>query len=43
MVVSVTTPPNIDMSHVYELNHKFPLPSGVIPIDVIHKYDHKIP
>ena len=39
-IVSVKTPPNIDTSHVYELNHKFPLTSGVILIDVIHKFDH---
>ena len=42
-VVSVETPPNIDTSQVYELNHKFPLPSGVIPIDIIHKFDNKVP
>ena len=45
--VSVKTPPNIDKSQVYELNHKFPLPSGIdiidVTIDVIHKFDHKIP
>ena len=23
--------------------HKFPLPSGVIPIDVVHKFDSKVP
>ena len=42
-IVSVKTPPNVDTSHAYDLNHKFPLPSGLIPIDVIHKFDHKIP
>ena len=42
-IVSVKTPPNIDASHVYKLNLKFPLPSDVILIDVIHKFDHKIP
>ena len=42
-VVSVKTPQNIGASHVYKLNHKFPLPSGVIPIDIIHKFDYKIP
>ena len=42
-VVSVKTPPNVDTSQVYELNHKLPLPSGMIPIDTIHKFDHKIP
>ena len=43
IIVSVKTPPNIDISHVYELNHKFPLPSSVIPMDVMHKFDRKIP
>ena len=42
-VVSVKTPPKVDASQVYKLNHKFPLPSSVILIDVIHKFDHKIP
>ena len=42
-IVSIKTPPNVDTSHVYELNHKFPLPSSVIPIAVMHKFDHKIP
>ena len=42
-VVSVKITPNIDISHVYELNHKFPLPRSVILIDVIHKRDYKIP
>ena len=41
--VSVKTFPNIDTGLVYELNQKFLLPGGVIPIDVIHKFDHKIP
>ena len=41
MLPRVTT--NIDASHIYELNQKFPLPSGVILIDVIHKFDDKIP
>ena len=41
-IVLVKTPPNIDASHVYELNHKFPLPSSVIPIDVIHKFEYNI-
>ena len=42
-VVSIKTPPNIDVSHVYELNHKFSLPSSVIQIDVVHKFDNKVP
>ena len=42
-IISNKTPPNIDINHVCELNHKFSLPSGVIPIDVIHTFDHKIP
>ena len=42
-IVSVKTPPNINTSQVYKLNHKFPLPSGMIPIDVVHKFDNKVP
>ena len=42
-IVSGKHPPNIDTSQVYELNHKFSLPSSVIPIDVMHTFDHKIP
>ena len=41
-VVSVKTPPNIDTSQVCKLNHKFPLPHGMIPIDVVHKFDKKV-
>ena len=42
-IITVKTCPNIDINHVYELNHKFSLPSGVIPIGIISKFDHKIP
>ena len=42
-VDSVKTPPNIDTSEVYELNHKFLLPSSMIPINVVHKFDNKVP
>ena len=42
-VVSVKTLPNINTSHIYKLNHKFPLPSSMTPIDVIHKFDNKVP
>ena len=41
-VVSVKTWPNVDTNHVYKLNHKFPLPSSVIPIDIVHKLDNKV-
>ena len=42
-VVSVKTPTNVDTSLVYELNQKFPLPSSMIPIDIVHKFDNKVP
>ena len=42
-VVSVKTPPNINKSQIYEISYKFPLPSGVVPIYVVHKFDKKVP
>ena len=42
-VVSVRTPPNINTSEIYKINYKFPLPSGVIPIDVVYRFDNKVP
>ena len=41
--VSVKTPPNVDTSQVDKLNHRFPLPGGMIPIDIVHKFDDKVP
>ena len=42
-MVLVKTPSNVNKSQIYELNHKFPLPSSLIPIDVVHKFDNKVP
>ena len=42
-VVSVKIPPHIDIIQIYKLNHKFPLPSGMIPIDAVHKFNNKVP
>ena len=42
-VVSIKTPTNISANQTYEINHKFPLPSSMIPIDVVHKIDNKVP
>ena len=42
-VVSVEMPPNVNTGQIYKLNHKFPLPSSTIPIDVVHKFDNKVP
>ena len=42
-VVSIKTPPNVSTNQAYKINHKFPLPSGMIPIDVVHKFNNKVP
>ena len=42
-VVSIKTPPNINTSQIYKINYKFPLSSGIIPIDVVHNFDNKVP
>ena len=42
-VVSIKTPLNISTNQTYEINHKFPLQSGVIQIDVVHKFNNKVP
>ena len=42
-VVSIETPLNISTNQIYKINHKFHLPNGMIPIDVVHKFDNKIP
>ena len=41
--VSVKIPPNVNSSQIYNLNHKISLPSGMIPIDIVHKFDSKVP
>ena len=38
-VVSIKRPPNINTNQKYEINYKFPLPGGMIPTDVVHKFD----
>ena len=42
-IVSIKTPPNISAKQIYEMNHRFPPPSGIIPIDVVHRFDNKLP
>ena len=42
-VVSIKTPPNISANQIYNTNLKFPLPSSMIPIDVVHKIDDEVP
>ena len=42
-VVSIKTLPNISTNQIYEINHKFPLPTGMISIDVVHMFDNKVP
>ena len=42
-VISIKTPPNTSVNQVYETSHQFPLPSGMIPVDVMHKIDDKVP
>ena len=42
-VISFKTPPNVKANQLYKTSHKFPLLSGVIPVDVVHKIDNKVP
>ena len=42
-VISIKTPPNINMNRIYKTCHKFPFPSSVIPVDVVYKVDDKVP
>ena len=42
-VISIKTPPNVTTNQIYKTSHKFPLLSGVIPVDVVHKIDNKVP
>ena len=42
-VISIKTSPNISANQVYKTSYKFPFPSGVIPVDVVHKIDDKHP
>ena len=42
-IVSIKTPSNISTNQIYKTNCKFPLPSSMIPIDVMHKIDDKVP
>ena len=42
-VISIKTPPNIRANQIYKTSHRFPLLSGVIPVDVVHKIDNKVP
>ena len=43
-VVRVKMPEVLDINNLYELNlDTFQLPKGVIPLDIIHRIDHKTP
>ena len=42
-VVSIKTPTNISANQIFKTNLKFPLPSGMTPIDVVHKIVDKVP
>ena len=43
-VISVKTSPLGNTNHIYKLNFStFQLPQGVIPLNVIHRVDHKTP
>ena len=43
IVVSIKTPPYVSTNQTYGINHKFSLPSSMIPIDAVHKFDNKAP
>ena len=42
-VMSIKTPPNISANQMYKTSHRFSLPSSVIPVDVVHKINNKVP
>ena len=42
--VKVKTPKTADSTNLYELNaNTFQLPKGIIPLDVLHRVNHKVP
>ena len=42
-VVAVKTPKIPDTNILYGVNSKFQLPEGIIPLDILHRVDHKMP
>ena len=43
-IVGIKTPTLQNTNNLYELNFDtFQLPEGVIPLDVLHRVDHKTP
>ena len=42
-VISIKTPPNININQIYKTSHKFSLPNSVMPVDVVHKIHNKVP
>ena len=42
-VISIKTPPNKNTNQIYKINYRFPLLSGMIPIDIVHRFDNKVP
>ena len=42
-VITVHTPPELNVQHVYALDASHDLPLGLIPIAVDHKINHKHP
>ena len=42
-VIAVKTPKVPDTNILYEVDSEFQLPEGIIPLDVLHKVDHKMP
>ena len=43
LVTELKPPPNISANQIYKTSHEFPLPGGVIPVDVVHNTDDKVP
>ena len=42
-IIAVQTPPNLEPHKLYECGQKLQLPKGVIPLEVHHKFSHKMP
>ena len=41
-VIAVKTPEIPNRNILYEVDSKFPLPEGIIPLDVLHRVGHKM-
>ena len=42
-VIAVKTPNIPDANTLYEVDRKFQLPGGIIPLDALHRIDYKTP